>query len=62
MWSLYYLIQQKSVRYCSLFNKNVWKTTNRDRNYSIQQKSVEIMLFWSQFSSGVNLCYARKIG
>ena len=51
MWSLYYSIQQKSVRNCSLFNRNVWKMSNVHRNYLKQQKSVEFMLFWSQFSS-----------
>ena len=33
MWLLYYSIQQKSVRYYSPFNINVWKKTNGDRNY-----------------------------
>ena len=53
MWSLYYSIQQKIVRYYSSFNRNVWKKTNGDRNYLKQQKSFEFMLFWSQFSSSV---------
>ena len=60
MWSLYYSIQQKSVRYCSPFNRNVWKTTNRDRNYLKQQNSVEFMLFWSQFSSSDNAHAEKK--
>ena len=51
MWSLYYLIQQKCVRYCSPFNRNVWKKTNGDRNYLKQHKYVEFLLLWSQFSS-----------
>ena len=51
MWSLYYLIQQKSVRYCSPFSRIVWKMTYGDRNYLKQQKSVEFLLFWLQFSS-----------
>ena len=51
MWSLYYLIQQKFVRYCAPFNRNVWKETNGDRNYLKQQKFVKFLLFWSQFSS-----------
>ncbi len=53
MWLLYCSIQQKSVRYYSPFNKNVWKNTNGDRNYLKQQKSVEFLLFWSRFSSSV---------
>ena len=56
MWSLYYSIQQKIVRYCSPFSRIVWKKTDGDRNYLKQQKSVEILLFWSQFStSDVNI-------
>ena len=53
MWSLYYSIQQKSVRYYSPFNKNVLKKTNGDRKYLKQQKSVEILLFRSRFASSV---------
>ena len=51
MWSLYYLTQQKHVRYYSPFNRIVWKTTNGGRNYLKQQKSVEFLLFQSQYSS-----------
>ena len=55
MWSLYYSIQQKFVRYCSSFYRVVWKKTNGDRNYLKQHKSVEFLLFWSHFSSsGLN--------
>ena len=51
MWLLYYSIQQKSVRYYSPFNNNVWKNTNGDRNYLKEQKFVEFLLFRSRFSS-----------
>ena len=58
MWSLYYSIQQKSVRYYLPFNRNVWKKTNGDRNYLKQQKYVEFMLFWSRFLVVIKFCYA----
>ena len=56
MWSFYYSIQQKFVRYYSPFNINVWKKTNGDRNYLKQQKSVEFLLFRSRFSSSGDGC------
>ena len=55
MWSLYYSIQQKFVRYYSPFNENVWKKTNGDRNYFKQQKYVRFLLFRSRFSSSARL-------
>ena len=51
MWRLYYSVQQKFVRYYSLFSRNVWKKTNGDRNYLKQHISVEFLLFRSRFSS-----------
>ena len=64
MWSLYNSIQQKLVGYYSQCNRNVWKKTIGDRNYLKQkQKSVEFLLFRSQFSSSVRQCEGfRRIG
>ena len=45
MWSLYYPIQQKFVKYCSPFNRSVWKMVDGDRNYLKQQNNVEFLLF-----------------
>ena len=56
MWSLYHSIQQKLVRYCSLFNMNMWKKTSGDHNYPKQQKSVEFLVvlltFYARLCNG----------
>ena len=53
MWSLYYSIQQKLIRYCSPFNRVMWKKTSDNGNYPKQHKFVEFMWLWSQFSSSI---------
>lgn len=47
--------QQKSRTFCSPFNKDMWKKASADRNCPKQQKSVEFLLMWSQFSSSGRL-------
>ena len=42
MWSLYYSIQQKLVRYGSLFKRNMLKKTSGDRNHPKQQNLLNL--------------------